>query len=173
MVKIRNCIKCSQFPCVCTASNKSTGVEIILSELSKETNPKDAVGIKKVPFSTVSAAVMAELALAMQEGARKYGRHNYRISGIRASVYYDAALRHLTKWWDESEDLDPDSGLNHITKAIASLMVLRDATICGMTLDDRPPPVPKGYIEGLNERAAEIIKRYPNSKDAFTKKDVK
>ena len=39
----------------------------------KETNPKDAVGIKKAPISTVSGAVMAELGLAMMEGALKYG----------------------------------------------------------------------------------------------------
>ena len=56
----------------------------------KETNPKDAVGIRKWRnFATVSMTVMAEVGVAMMEGARKYGRHNYRVSGVRASVYVD------------------------------------------------------------------------------------
>lgn len=137
-------------------------------EVSKEkdTNPKDAVGIKKAPISTVSGPVMLELGLAMLEGARKYGRHNYRVSGIRASVYIDATFRHLLKWW-EGEDDDRDSGLNHIIKAMASLMVLRDANIVDNWTDDRPPSVPKDFIENLNKKAAEIIKRYPNAKDPF------
>jgi len=61
----------------------------------KDTNPKDAVGIAKAPISVVSAVVVAELGLAMFEGARKYGRHNWRAAKARASVYYDAAWRHL------------------------------------------------------------------------------
>jgi hypothetical protein len=137
----------------------------------KDTNPKDAVGVKKAPVSTVSGAVIAELGVAMLEGARKYGRHNYRVSGVRASVYRDATWRHLTKWW-EGEDIDPDSGLNHITKAIASLTVLRDAMIFDNWVDDRPPPVPEGFFTKLDEMAANVIKKYPNAKDPFTHESV-
>lgn len=104
---------------------------------SKPSNPKDVVGIRKAPMSTVSALVLAEVGVAMLEGAVKYGRHNYRAVGVRASVYYDATRRHLDKWW-EGEDLDPDSSLSHITKAITSLVVLRDAMLQGKIEDDRP-----------------------------------
>ena len=100
----------------------------------KESNPKDAVGIKKAPFSTVPSPVVAEVGLAMLEGALKYGRHNYRAIGVRSSVYFDAALRHLTAWW-EGQDVDPDSGLSHITKALACLFVLRDANLIGKLVD--------------------------------------
>jgi hypothetical protein len=133
----------------------------------KETNPKDAVGVKKAPFSTISAPVLAEIGVAMLEGARKYGRHNYRVSGIRYSVYYDAALRHLTSWW-EGADIDPDSGLSHITKALASLSVLRDAMIQGKTVDDRPPASPTGWEISLQKQVDDIFSRYPESKEAFT-----
>lgn len=75
---------------------------------SKPTNPKDAFGIKKASLSCVSSPVLMELGIAMQEGACKYGRHNYRVIGVRGSVYYDATLRHLMSWW-EGEDIDPDS----------------------------------------------------------------
>ena len=133
----------------------------------KSSNPKDAVGIKKVPFSTISAPAMAELGLAMMEGARKYGRHNYRIAGVRGSVYYDACLRHLADWW-EGEDIDPDSGLSHISKAMGCLMVLRDSMIYDNWVDDRPPKMPKGWLKKYNEKAEDIINKYPKSEEPFT-----
>lgn len=136
---------------------------------SKDTNPKDAVGIKKAPLSTVSAPVLMEVGVAMMEGARKYGRHNYREVGVRGSVYYDATMRHLMDWW-EGEDIDPYSGLSHITKAIASLTVLRDSMIRNNWVDDRPPAVYKGWMEELNKKAAEVIEKYPDSKPAVTEK---
>ncbi len=124
----------------------------------KESNPKDMVGVRKAPMSTVSGPVMAEIGVAMLEGASKYGRHNYRAVGVRASVYYDATMRHLMGWW-EGEDIDADSGLSHVTKAIASLVVLRDAMIQSMFTDDRPPrSVP--FYAALNAGAASIVDRY-------------
>jgi hypothetical protein len=131
----------------------------------KDSNPKDAVGIRKVPFSCLSMPVMAEVAVAMLEGARKYGRHNYRVIGVRASVYYDAAFRHLMASW-EGENTDPDSGLDHITKAIATLMVLRDAKIRGKCVDDRPPGT-AGFVKAVNELAAQQCDRYPDAKPPF------
>lgn len=133
----------------------------------KDSNPKDSVGIKKVPFSTVSAVVIAEIGLAMMEGARKYGRHNYRAIGVRSSVYYDACLRHLSSWW-EGEDIDAESGLSHITKALACLTVLRDAMILDKCVDDRPPKTKQGWVQDLNKKAEEIIKKYPNSLEPYT-----
>ena len=126
--------------------------------LRKATNPKDAIGISKAPMSTVSAAVLAEVGVAMLEGASKYGRHNYRAAGVRSSVYYDATMRHLMAWW-EGEDTDPDSGMSHITKAITSLVVLRDAMIQGMCTDDRPPRSAEFYAR-LNTLAAEVLARH-------------
>ncbi len=134
---------------------------------TKDTNPKDAVGTKKVPFSTISWPVIAEVGLAMLEGGRKYGRHNYRDAGVRGSVYFDATLRHLAEWY-EGEDIDPDSGLNHIIKAIAGLTVLRDSMLKGNWVDDRPPKVKIGWVKKLNQKAAEIIEKYPNAKEPYT-----
>jgi len=125
----------------------------------KDTNPKDAVGTAKVPYSCLSGPVLTEMGLAMMEGARKYGRHNWRQAGIRTSVYYDACLRHLIAWW-EGEDIDPDSGVHHVTKAISGLHVLRDAQIRGAVTDDRPP-VSLGFIKTANDQAKDIIDRYP------------
>lgn len=126
--------------------------------IGKETNPKDIVGTRKAPMSTVSAPVLAELGVAMLEGALKYGRHNYRAVGVRASVYYDATMRHLMSWW-EGENLDPDSDLSHLTKAIASLVVLRDAMLRNKMEDDRPPGT-ANFLCDLNAHAAWLVETY-------------
>src|SRR5690606_15991068 len=133
----------------------------------KPSNPKDSVGIKKVPFSTVPSQVTAEVGLAMLEGALKYGRHNYRTVGVRASVYYDAALRHLTSFW-EGQDIDPDSGLPHIVKCLACLYVLRDSQVMGNWVDDRPPRIPghETWVGQLNEQASYLLEKYPDPKPA-------
>lgn len=139
---------------------------------SKETNPKDAVGIRKWRlFTTIPLLVMIEVGVAMLEGARKYGRHNYRCSGVRSSVYVDAAMGHISQYW-EGEDIDPDSGLSHVTKAIASLVVLRDAMIQGKLVDDRPPKGKVAEVRADMQKAVDgIFERYPDPKDAFTELD--
>ena len=133
---------------------------------SKATNPKDAMASGKVPFHTVPPAVVAEIALALAEGARKYGGYNWRKEGVLSSVYYSAALRHLGAWF-EGEDTDPDSGLSHVTKAIAGLVVLRDAMIRGNVKDDRPPKT-LGCIRGANELMLGVVARYPDSLPPIT-----
>lgn len=142
-----------------------------MSKNQKDTNPKQSVGIKKRSSSVVSQAVMAEVGVGMMEGARKYGRHNWRAAGAMASVYYDATRRHLDDWW-EGEDIDPDSGLSHITKAICSLTVLRDSMIHGKFRDDRPPKTPANHKEELQSVIDQIFERYPDCVDAYTEVPV-
>lgn len=140
-----------------------------MSETTKDTNPKDAVGTRKWrQYSTVPCTVLWEVGVAMLEGARKYGRHNYRHAGVRVSVYVDAAKGHIDQYW-EGEDTDPDSGLHHVTKAIASLVVLRDAMINDMVIDDRPPKANIDKVRReLQAKVEEIISRYPDPKEPFT-----
>lgn len=138
-----------------------------MSTTFKDTNPKDAVGIAKVPASTVPREVLAEVGLAMMEGALKYGRHNYREAGVRASVYFDAASRHLDAFY-EGQDIDPDSGLPHIVKAIACLVVLRDSQFRDNWVDDRPPKLPDNWQADLNAKAAALLEKYPNPVPAHT-----
>lgn len=139
----------------------------------KDTNPKAAIGVRKVPFSVIPMDVMAEVGLAMLEGSAKYGRHNYRAAGARASVYFDGTLRHLMQWW-EGEDTDPDAkGVNHITKAIASLTVLRAAMLAGKFEDDRPPRTGMDWA-ALNAQAAAIIDMHAaKAPKHYTEKDSK
>lgn len=143
-----------------------------MSELNvKDTNPKDGIGVKKVPFSVIPAQVLGEVGLGMLEGSIKYRRHNYRIAGIRASIYYDACFRHLMAWW-EGEDVDPDSGISHISKAIAGLIVLRDGMMQENWNDDRPPKVKSGWVQVQNKKAEEILNKYSEHKPPYTEKGL-
>lgn len=133
----------------------------------KESNPKDIVGSKKPPLSAVPFPVLYEVGAGMLEGALKYGRHNYRSIGVRSSIYFDAAMRHLVDWW-EGQSIDPDSGIHHVSKAIATLMVLRDAQLRGLCTDDRPPPTQTGWMKRIQEKVEEIIERNPDPKPPYT-----
>lgn len=143
-----------------------------MADRSKDTNPKDAVGIRRWrQFTCIPLTVVAEIGVAMLEGARKYGRHNYRVAGVRSSVYVDAAMGHIMQYW-EGEDTDPDSGLHHITKAIASLVVLRDAQINGMVTDDRPPPPDLDALRaGLQVVVDDLFEHHPDPKPACVRGD--
>ncbi|MDO5606480.1 MAG: DUF5664 domain-containing protein [Paracoccus sp. (in: a-proteobacteria)] len=123
-------------------------------------DPKGPAGAAKVPFDALPMQVIAELAVAHGEGALKYGRHNWRFGKVRASTYYAAALRHLTAWID-GEDTDPDSGLSHIVKAMASLSVMRDAMLTNALDDDRPLPPPEGMMARANKAWADLRARHP------------
>lgn len=140
---------------------------------TKDTNPKDAVGVKKVGLTSVPMRVLMEVSLAMLEGALKYGKFNYRVAGVRSSVYIDAAMRHLMAY-HEGQDIDPDSGLPHIVKAMACLLVLRDAEINNKLTDDRPPKLvgSETWIAELNKKAAQLIEKYPNPAAAYTQKEM-
>lgn len=139
----------------------------------KPSNPKDAVAIGKVPVSTISGQVLSEVelnlgrpisprvvgevGLGMMEGALKYGRHNYRGCGVRASVYFDAAWRHRAAF-ESGQDIDPDSGLHHVVKEIACLTVLRDSMLQGNWVDDRPP-------KAAHRRAGPTLSRWWEGED--------
>lgn len=102
----------------------------------KPTNPKDAIGSDKLPLHLWPSTATALGCLGLLDGALKYGRSNFRAIGVRASIYYDAARRHLDAWF-EGENTDPDSGLPHHAHALACLAILVDAEAVGKLTDDR------------------------------------
>ena len=122
-------------------------------------NPKRRLGVNKYSMSVVPACVMAEVGVAMQEGVSKYGAFNYREVSIEATTYYDAVSRHLMAWY-EGEDIDVESGLNHITKAISSLVVMRDSMMNGNMVDNRPSPAKQGWQDNLNRKVKDLNERH-------------
>lgn len=132
-----------------------------MKEGSKPSNPKEAFGVRKLIFSVIPFSVLWEVGIGMLEGALKYGRHNYEVMGIRASTYMDATIaRHLMRWWS-GEDIDKDSNLNHVTKAICSLVVLRAGMIKGNWTDDRPPKVDMAWVDQLEKLVGDVLDRVP------------
>lgn len=118
-------------------------------------NPKDGIGATKLPLSLVPATAMAHAALAHLDGACKYGTANWRVAGVRASIYLDAVRRHLAKW-ESGEECDGDSGVHHLGHAIACLNIVLDADACGKLHDDRPPSVD---LSGLYARLTPEVAR--------------
>ena len=111
----------------------------------KQSNPKDAIGSTKLPNGLAPDTIVAEVALAYLEGALKYGRYNWRIAGVRASIYNDAMERHRMKWWN-GEDRDPTTRVKHLASVIACAGILLDAELCHLLTDDRPPSAPIGLL---------------------------
>lgn len=105
----------------------------------KNINPKDLIGVTKVPVHLVSPIAIVQESLANFLGATKYGSWNWRAKDTRASVYFAAAMRHLFQWWC-GEDMDGD-GTPHLANARCCLAILMEGLFVGNMKDDRPPAV--------------------------------
>jgi len=121
----------------------------------KPCNPKDAIGSGKIPMHLWPATATALGSLGLLDGMLKYGRSNFRAVGVRASIYYDAASRHLNAWF-EGEAVDPDSGLPHLAHALACLAIIVDAEAAGKLNDDRMHP--GGYRELINSLTPHVAR---------------
>ena len=97
------------------------------------------MGIKhdqgKTPLSLIPAESLRQVADVLAFGAEKYGAHNWR-AGMDHTRYASAALRHIFAYI-EGEDLDPESGKEHIAHAICGLMMLLESKTKGYGTDDR------------------------------------
>lgn len=101
-------------------------------------NPKDLQGIKKVQLNLVPASSLVYQALAMEDGAAKYGGYNWRENKVIASIYVAAAMRHLLAWNDSREENAKDSKKPHLGHALACIGIIVDALETGNLIDDRP-----------------------------------
>jgi hypothetical protein len=122
----------------------------------KPSNPKDAIGSKKLPLDLVPDTIPIFAATAFAEGASKYGSYNWRVAGVRASIYRAALDRHLKKWWN-GEDCDPVTGVHHLASVIACAGILLDAEVCDKLTDDRPPAADVGALIGDMEDVIEYV----------------
>lgn len=102
-----------------------------------EANPKDRMGALKLPtLSVIPSSLLLALGGVMRLGAAKYGRFNWRSKPVKATVYADAALRHLMSWMD-GEETDPESGESHLGHVAACMGIVLDAKARGVLVDDR------------------------------------
>ena len=122
---------------------------------TKPTNPKDAIGSDKIPIHLWPEAATVLGALGLLDGALKYGRSNWRVAGIRTSIYYDALRRHAAALF-EGEDIDPDSGLPHEAHILATVAIVIDARAAGKLNDDRM--VAGGYRKLIDEYTPHVAR---------------
>lgn len=105
---------------------------------TKASNPKDAIGMTKIPMHLVPGSAKAYMAMGFLEGALKYGKYNWRIAGVRSSIYLDAMERHMEKW-KNGEDEDATTHVPHLASVMACCAIILDAQLVGRLNDDRPP----------------------------------
>lgn len=128
-------------------------------------NPKDLVGQTKLDLSVIPETFIIELALAFYEGALKYGRFNWRMRPVKASVYLSALDRHILKY-KAGEDCDKTTGTAHAGYIACCIAILFDAKKYGTLIDDRAPrgrlnPDISAWLDG------EVIKRVKKLQGIF------
>lgn len=148
------------------AEGREPGDRIELSAVAKPSNPKDIIGSGKLPLSLAPATAVAMMTVGMLNGLCKYGRDNFRAIGIRASIYLDAAERHM-KAWAEGEECDPDDGVPHLAAALSCLAIIVDARAAGKMTDDRR--VQGGYHSLVKELTPHVARLKELHKDKSPK----
>jgi Domain of unknown function (DUF5664) len=140
------------------------GAPVAAVDPPKPVNPKDGLGILKLPLHLWPASATAHGSLPLLDGLLKYGRMNWRGTEVRASVYVDALLRHAAEWM-EGQDVDAKSGLHPLAHALACIAIILDAKAAGTLVDDRN--YPGGYAalaELLTPHVARLQALYADMK---------
>ena len=134
----------------------------------KDTNPKDSIGATKADLSLIPASALVHLSLALTEGHLKYGAYNWRVAGVRASIYKAASGRHSEKWWN-GEDCDKKSLVHHLANEMACCAIMLDAIECGKLIDDRPPYLDMNELFTNAESVTKHLQReYPSGPGRYT-----
>jgi hypothetical protein len=134
---------------------ETTFDKVAYTLMDKPTNPKDLIGSNKLPLDLVPATTKAYLALGHLEGHSKYGKVNWRETGVKISVYIAAMNRHLDKMMDGGEWADPVTKVPHIANAITCLSIIIDAYEAGALIDDRPKSNPG--IPDMIDKFSEVV----------------
>lgn len=101
--------------------------------------PTEEVGVKydqgKPRLDLIPSEALIELGKVLEYGARKYAVANWA-KGIPYSRLIAAAMRHLAAY-NAGQDIDPESGLSHISHAMCNLSFLIFNISNRNDLDDR------------------------------------
>lgn len=101
-----------------------------------DANLKTAAALVKPRMSNIPTFTLFAMGAAMSDGAKKYGRYNWRETGSTVSVFYDAMNRHLQDWYT-GEDFANDSGIHHLAHLMADCAIMLDARNHPNMVDDR------------------------------------
>jgi len=122
----------------------------------QSSNPKDRIGITKVPLHLLPITALAQQSLAHLDGSLKYGEYNWRNETVSASVYVAAMMRHALKYYT-GETFDTDSGIHHLAHVAACCNILMDAQEFDMLVDDRQKhPQLAEFLNSMSEEVKRI-----------------
>jgi hypothetical protein len=99
-------------------------------------NLKNAAAAGKPPITAVPMVALLALGAAMQDGANKYEKFNWRDTEVDTDVFLNAIFRHFAAW-SEGEEFAPDSGVHHLAHIMAGCAILIDAQYTGVLVDKR------------------------------------
>lgn len=92
----------------------------------------------KLPWDLLPYDAVAEIVRVLQFGAQKYDSRNWE-KGIVLSRLFAASQRHGIAYWQQREDLDPETGIHHLAHRICEDLFALAFIVRGRTdLDDRP-----------------------------------
>lgn len=125
-------------------------------------NPKARFGDLKRRVDLVPPALVLGAAVALAEGAEKYGPFNWRENHVELMTYVGAILRHTFALVD-GENVDPEStkGKLHLEGIAACCAILLDSLYAGILIDNRPPKGPAPGLTRLPAKAAEVAAAAP------------
>lgn len=119
-----------------TAEEMGARLGILMADTAPKNNLQEG---KPQPSLLPMDLLVKYLVPAYQEGLIKYKRESWR-AGFQYSVLVDAALRHITAFFWDGEDIDRDSITNkhHLAGAIFCLLSILHTQDTRPELDDRP-----------------------------------
>lgn len=92
-------------------------------------------GTKLARYDLIPWQIIDELAEHYGRGAFKYEARNWE-KGYSWSLSFAALMRHLVAWWN-GEDIDPETGTNHMIAVIWHSCALRWFQLNEKGTDDR------------------------------------
>jgi|TARA_R110000744_G_scaffold86687_4_gene169530 hypothetical protein len=129
-----------------------------VDELVEENYTKNAKfkhGRAKQSYSSVPASALTAMAEVMDGGAKKYGAYNWRDTGVDATTYFDATMRHLIAWYHQGEDADCESRCHPLAHVMACCSIVLDTFNEGKLHDNRPTSAqPKQSSRGHKENSS-------------------
>lgn len=92
----------------------------------------------KLRFSLLPTKTLLEVLQVLEFGAKKYGEENWRHTVDGSTTrYIDAAVRHILAF-NGGEELDTESGNNHLAHAITSLFFAMELSLISKEPQEKP-----------------------------------
>lgn len=120
------------------------GIEFV--EEASGVNPKESIGLSKLPLHLWSPLATAYGSLGLLNGG-KYGYGNYKATPVLASIYIAAIKRHLSAW-EEGQECDEADGVPHLGAVLANVAILLESRAVGTMIDDRQ--ISGGYLKEVD-----------------------